>query len=105
MNSIPQYKDPKGYFFEMVVPGASPADLERGVMAAWDFFNAANVHPWDAAVVEWELETWMLGDPAPENAELAGMWTQCQHLAIAACCMGWPVVPDSWELNLKSICL
>jgi hypothetical protein len=40
-----------------MVPGASPIDLERGVMAAWNLFNASNVHPWGAASEEWELKT------------------------------------------------
>ena len=100
MKTIAQHVDPAGFYFEMVVPGASDAELERGVEAAWNHFIKAGIQPWDAEFAMWELKRSMPFDPTPSNLELARAWTGAQRLAIDACCEGWPEIPLGWKLSL-----
>ena len=97
---IPQHKDPDGFYFELSVPGASAAELERGVKAAWDYFLAAGVQPWFAVAAEHLAEKKLIGDPPIADSHLVGMWVEAQQRAIQACCRGWPVLPTVWVLGL-----
>lgn len=100
MNTIAQHVDPGGFYFEMTVPGASKAELERGVQAAWDYFLASGIQPWEAELVVWELKRSVPFNPTQADLSMARAWTDAQHLAIDACCKGWPEIPLGWSLSL-----
>lgn len=100
MKTIAQHIDPSGFYFKMAVPGASDAELERGVKAAWDYFLSSGIQPWDAEFAVWELKRSTQFNPTSAELELARAWTQAQRLAIDACCKGWPEIPLGWKLSL-----
>lgn len=97
---IPQHEDPEDFHFELIVPGATPADLERGIQAAWDYFSFANMDPVAAAQAASQVERWREGDPPIENLHLAGAWNNARCRAIDACCQGWPSIPERWKFSL-----
>lgn len=102
MRTIAQHIDPAGFYFEMTVPGASEAELERGVKAAWDSFLTSGIQPWEAEFAVWELKRPAPFKPTSADVELAKAWSEAQRVAIDACCEGWAEIPPGWKLSLTT---
>lgn len=82
----------------LMVEGASPDEIKRGLEAAMKVFNDAGIQPVEAAEGMLAFEGWdeagfphkgeeVLGE---ENRSAANVWIQAQEAAIAACCADWP---------------
>lgn len=88
------------------VQGAQPDEIVRGLLAAQEVFDKADVTPDQAATARFVVEGWDIKgfpEPAPE-AELAicGVWDEADQAAVRACCTGWSPdrIPDSASLEL-----
>ena len=79
--------------------GATDEEMARGEAAAWAVFEAAGVNPWVAAAAAFKQE----GDwesITNEEGDLAELWREAEHVAIAACCDGWRERPLDVNLEL-----
>jgi len=83
----------------LTVPGASEAELMRGVRAAWALFDKAGVSPCAAAMAAFNMEgNFYVTD---EEREWGCLWFQCQSVAYEAVCAGWPQVPSGCNIKLE----
>jgi hypothetical protein len=90
----------------LTVEGASNEELMRGLRAAIAVLDDAALLPYTAAAAHFRREGWDVDglDPgaAPSAGEMraAELWDTARELAIAACCAGWPAIPDDSSLDL-----
>ena len=86
---------------ELIVPGATPVEIERGIAAAWKVFNDAGIPPEEAVAAIFDVEGddfWIssngeFGTPCDDADFLREeTWWKARDAAIEACCEGWP--PD-----------
>jgi hypothetical protein len=87
------------------VPGASQAEIERGIAAAWRVFADAGVTAWEAASAAFHQESiddgggdW--GECTEREVIAAEAWRVADRRAAVACCAGWADVPDTARLQL-----
>lgn len=79
--------------FKIVVPGASPEELRRGLDAAAGVFAAAGIDPIRAAEGAFAREGWDAGgfqeDISTEDMEAAAVWDKADLAAVEAVCAKW----------------
>lgn len=95
---------PERASMRLTVPGASEAEIARGLDVVERHFAELGVSPYAAAVTLLSHEQ----KQAPtylENAPLCWVaWHAARYIAVAACCEGWRDVPwDSCDLWLTGI--
>jgi hypothetical protein len=83
INPVRRYNPPMRLLVH--IKGATDQDLERAVAAAWQVFEDARTHPYEAAaaIFKMEGETEDLTDS--ENA-LVHLWHSAETAAVAAAC-------------------
>lgn len=92
---------------QMIVEGATPDQLLRGMRAAHAVFDRTQVTPWQAAKAAFDREGYdVTGFPAErrpsdEAFRAAEAWDAACEAALAACCDGWPSRPPGAHLWLK----
>jgi hypothetical protein len=71
---------------------ATQEQRDRGVLAAWQVFNANDVSPWSTAVARFKRDSWDdSGCPADESKptlhefKLASVWDEAERNALDAC--------------------
>lgn len=93
----------------LTVPGASEAELARGLAVADAVFRAASVGWVEGAMAVFNrerLDMWE-GLPPEESQRLtdeeqraAQTWDEAEDQGLAACCAGWPEVPEGAYMEL-----
>lgn len=96
-------------YLTLTVEGASIDDLTKGLQAAFAVFCASDVSPHAAARAVFDMEGVSVshGDPKALVEKLgmaakASLWFDAEDAAFAACCGGWPEVPEGAELTVGS---
>lgn len=78
------------------IPGASGAEIQRGIEAAEKVFAIAGVSAEQAADGMFALEGWDDasfpddGKPTEDENDAAAVWMEANQAAINACCADWP---------------
>jgi len=94
MNTIDRHNQMPDTFLVLTAPGASQADIERGIAAVWDAFNAIDVHPYAAAQAALDQENFAETDSndgqgefplTDEEYEWATLWRNAGEVAMEAC--------------------
>lgn len=89
------------------IPGATGEELRKGLAAARKVFDAAGVHPMDAAAGWWELEGWDIGGfqgkLSEEDDKNAAVWAEANEAARDACCEGWDEAKKPKEFVLEIV--
>lgn len=86
-------ESPEGVVLRLTVPGASEADIARGLVAARRHFEQRGVTPYTAAYALFYLEGEY--DVPKEAYAWAKAWCDAPDVAMAACCAGWDSVPTA----------
>lgn len=95
-------ESPQGVSMRLTVPGASEADVARGLQAADRHFAELGVTPYCAAYALFYLEGEY--DLPAEAVAWANAWLAAQGVAVAACCEGWRSVPtEGCDLSLTGL--
>lgn len=90
---------PAGVALRLIVPGASDADIVRGLQAAERHFAESGVSPYTAAAALFYLEGEY--DVPAEAVDWANAWLAAKDVAVAACCEAWTSVPsEGCDLSL-----
>ena len=79
------------------IKGATDQDLERAVAAAWQVFEDARTHPYEAAAAVFKMEGETEDLTANENA-LVHLWHSAETAAVAA---GGAKTIDAGRLELE----
>lgn len=88
------------------VPGASPAEIARGLAAAHAVLARMGVTPLQAAEALFKRDAWAAlgypdgGEPSPIENAAADAFEVAEEAAILACCAGWASVPDDANLGV-----
>lgn len=94
MNTIDRHYHMPDTFLVLTAPGASQADIERGIAAVWDAFHAIDVHPYAAAQAALEQENFAETDNndhegqfplTDEEYQWATLWRNAGEVAMEAC--------------------
>ena len=89
------------------IPGATQAEIERGLAAAQAVLNQGGVTPYEAAAGYFARDGWDVSgfseDAVPTDAQLraAGLWEDADVAAVEACCAEWPQKPEHAGLELQ----
>lgn len=85
---------------DLYVKGATDAEKACGAAAAFAFFDAHRVSPWDAArayfIREAQEKAATLGhslEMTPREREWADVFDRSEQVALDACCAGWASIP------------
>lgn len=83
------------------IKGATDQDLERAVAAAWQVFEDARTHPYEAAAAIFKMEGEMEDLTAKENA-LVDLWHSAESAAATA--GGAKTIDGGWlELEIPRV--
>lgn len=90
------------------IPGATEAEMQRGIEAAEKVFAIAGISAEQAADGMFALEGWDDasfpddGEPTEDEDNAAAVWMEANKAAIKACCADWPAdqVPPYLLLEL-----
>lgn len=91
------------------IPGASEAEIKRGLAAAMAVFDRNDTTPAEVAKARYAFDGWdLIGFPNDEKPslrvlEIHTVWFKAEAAAIEACCVDWnPIrVPTTAELELS----
>lgn len=93
---------------DMYVKGATDEEKARGAAAAFAFFDAHRVSPWDAArayfIREAQEQAASIGhalEMTPREREWADIFDRSEAVALDACCAGWPSIPPGAHFVLN----
>lgn len=95
-------ESPKGTVLRLDVPGASEAEIARGLQAAQRHFEERGVTPYTAAYALFLLEGEY--DVPKQAVDWANAWLAAKEIAVSACCAGWETVPiEGCDLSLAGL--
>jgi hypothetical protein len=89
------------------VEGATPDEIERGIVAAKAIFHRARVTPEAAADGRFAVEGWddrgFEGAISAEDLDLHALWDEADQAALQACCAGWETRRKPASSNLELV--
>ncbi|MCV3243472.1 hypothetical protein [Mesorhizobium sp. ZC-5] len=94
----------------ITVPGASAAEIARGLAAARAVFDKAGISAERAAEARFAVEGWDDAGfpddetyPDDEDFEFLHVWDEADEAAAAACCRDWPEEKRSQSADLELV--